>query len=162
MHTKHAYITHDIYRALLRKHGALLRKRYQLHLWCNHTYLHTQVTDIYMALWREYIGFFFCGCYLHSWQHHNCRIKRMGWLRLVGSLKLQVSFAEYRLFYRALLQKRPVILRSLLIVATLYLLPPVRPYIPTAASARCVLHMLKLYVILMWEVVLYTPATSST
>ena len=44
----------------------------------------------------------------------------MGWLRLVGSLKLQVSFAEYRLFYRALLQKRPVILRSLLIEATPY------------------------------------------
>jgi len=42
----------------------------------------------------------------------------MGWLRLVGSLKVQVSFAEYRLFYRALLQKRPIILRSLLIVAT--------------------------------------------
>jgi len=39
-------------------------------------------------------------------------------LRLVGSLKLQVSFAEYRLFYRALLQKRPVILRSLPIAAT--------------------------------------------
>jgi len=33
----------------------------------------------------------------------------MGWRRLVGSLKLQVSFAEYRLFYRALLQKRPKI-----------------------------------------------------
>ena len=44
----------------------------------------------------------------------------MGWLRLVGSLKLQVSFAEYRLFYRALLQKRPIILKSLLIVATPY------------------------------------------
>ena len=29
----------------------------------------------------------------------------MGWLRLVGSLKLQVSFKEYSLFYRALLQK---------------------------------------------------------
>ena len=43
---------------------------------------------------------------------------RMGWLRVVGSLKLYVSFAEYRLFYRALLQKRPVISRSLLIVAT--------------------------------------------
>jgi len=42
----------------------------------------------------------------------------MGWLQLVGSLKLWVSFAEYRLFYRALLQKRPVMLRSLLIVAT--------------------------------------------
>jgi len=34
----------------------------------------------------------------------------MGWLRLVGSLKLQVSSAEYSLFNRALLQKRPVIL----------------------------------------------------
>jgi len=45
---------------------------------------------------------------------------RMGWLRLVGSLKSQVSFAEYSLFYRALLQKRPIILRSLLIIATPY------------------------------------------
>jgi len=44
----------------------------------------------------------------------------MGWLRLVGSLKLQVSFAEYSLFYWALLLKRPIILRSLLIVATPY------------------------------------------
>jgi len=42
----------------------------------------------------------------------------MRWLRLVGSLKLQVSFAEYGLFYKALLQKRPTILRSLRIVAT--------------------------------------------
>ena len=44
----------------------------------------------------------------------------MGWLRLVYILKLYVSFAEYHLFYRAPLQKRSVILRSLLIVATLY------------------------------------------
>jgi len=36
----------------------------------------------------------------------------IGWLRLVGSLKLLVSFAEYRLFHRALLQKRPVIWSS--------------------------------------------------
>ena len=42
----------------------------------------------------------------------------MGWLRLAGSLKSQVSFAEYSLFYRALLQKRHIILRSLLIVAS--------------------------------------------
>jgi len=42
----------------------------------------------------------------------------MGWLRLVGSLKLQVSLADYSLFNRALLQKRPIIIRSLLIVAT--------------------------------------------
>ena len=47
--------------------------------------------------------------------------ENMGWLRLVGSLELQVSFAEYSLFYRALLQKGPIILRSLLIEATPYL-----------------------------------------
>jgi len=49
-------------------------------------------------------------CILHS--------PHMGWLRSVGSIRLQVSFAEYRLFYRALLQKRPIILSILLIVAT--------------------------------------------
>ena len=41
----------------------------------------------------------------------------MGWLPIVGSLKLWVSFAEYCLFYAALSQKRPIILRSPLIVA---------------------------------------------
>jgi len=53
-------------------------------------------------------------CVLETW------LSNMGWLRLVGSLKLHVSFAEYRLFYRALLQKRPIILRSLLIEDTPY------------------------------------------
>jgi len=38
----------------------------------------------------------------------------MGWLRVVGSFKLWVSFAENRLFYRAFLQKRRIISRSLL------------------------------------------------
>ena len=42
----------------------------------------------------------------------SCAYTIMGWLRLVGSLKLWVFFAGYRLFYRALLQRRPVILRS--------------------------------------------------
>ena len=50
-------------------------------------------------------------------QHTHTR-SHMGWLRLVGSLQLYVSFAEYRLFSRALAQKRPIIWRSLLIVAT--------------------------------------------
>jgi len=47
------------------------------------------------------------------------QMSHIGWLRLVGSLKLSVSFAEYRLFCRALLQKRPIIW-SLPIVATPY------------------------------------------
>ena len=44
----------------------------------------------------------------------------MGWLRLVGSLYLQVSIAEYSRFSKALVHKRPIISRSLLIVATPY------------------------------------------
>jgi len=44
----------------------------------------------------------------------------MGWLRLVGSLKLLVSFAKEPYQRDYILQKRPIILRSLLIVATPY------------------------------------------
>ena len=44
----------------------------------------------------------------------------MGWLRLVGSLKLQVSFAKEHFKREDILQKRPIILRSLLVVATPY------------------------------------------
>jgi len=45
----------------------------------------------------------------------------MGWLRLVGSLKLQVSFAKGPHKRDDILQKRPIILWSLLIEATPYL-----------------------------------------
>ena len=63
--------------------------------------------------------------YIYIYMYPHCSIYRirtlltMGWLRLVGSLKLWVSFGDDSLFYRALLQKRLIILRSLLIVATL-------------------------------------------
>ena len=49
------------------------------------------------------------------------RARHMGWLRLVGSLKLYVSFAKEPYKRDHILQKRPVILRSLIIVATQYL-----------------------------------------
>jgi len=70
--------------------------------------MHTQVRA---PEWKEALRLFLC-------RPHSTHMK---WLQLVGSLKLQVSSAEYSLFYRALLQKRPIILRSLLIVATPYL-----------------------------------------
>jgi len=44
----------------------------------------------------------------------------MGWLRLVGSLKLQVSFAKEPYKRDYILQKRRIILGSLLIVPTPY------------------------------------------
>jgi len=55
---------------------------------------------------------------------YECNVREtvvcMGWLQLVGSSKLYVSSAEYRLFCRALLHKRRFILWSLLIIATLH------------------------------------------
>jgi len=48
------------------------------------------------------------------------RDSHMRWLRLVGSLNLQVSFAKEPYKRDYILQKRPTILRSLLIVATPY------------------------------------------
>jgi len=44
----------------------------------------------------------------------------MGWLRLVGSLQLWVSFEKEPCKRDDILQKRHIILRSLLIVATPY------------------------------------------
>jgi len=48
--------------------------------------------------------------------------QHMGWLRLVDSLQLQVSFAKEPYKRDDILQKRPMNLRSLLIVATSYVL----------------------------------------
>ena len=50
-------------------------------------------------------------------------ILMMGWLRLVGSSKLQVSFAKVPYKRDDILHKRRMILRSLLIVATPYSFP---------------------------------------
>jgi len=47
---------------------------------------------------------------MHEYKYGVATISRL--------LKIIVSFAEYNLFYRALSQKKPMILRSLLIVAT--------------------------------------------
>ena len=44
----------------------------------------------------------------------------MGWLRLVGSLRLYVSFAKEPYERDDILQRRPIILRSRLIAATPY------------------------------------------
>ena len=44
----------------------------------------------------------------------------MGWLQSVGSIKFQVSFAEYRVFHRALVQNKHIISSILLTKATPY------------------------------------------
>jgi len=57
--------------------------------------------------------------YIHVYWHVNCVI--MGWLRLVWSIKLEVCFAKESYKGDYILQKRPVILSSLLTVATPYI-----------------------------------------
>jgi len=59
-------------------------------------------------------------CYHSIKVSNNKYIQRMGWIRLVGSIELQVSFAKepYKRDYS--LQKRPVIQSILLTIATPY------------------------------------------
>ena len=92
--------------SLLRKSPIKETIFYKRDLWC---VVYTQSLCVYV--WRA-SSFFWHATFTCT---HTRSIR---WLQLVGFLKLQVSFAEYRLFYRALLQQRPIILRSLLIEAT--------------------------------------------
>ena len=68
--------------------------------------------------------------------HLHC-VVLTGWLWLVGSLKLQVSFAKESHKRDYILQKRPIILRSLLIVAT--------PYTTSLCHGRSVFKKKKIY-----------------
>ena len=53
---------------------------------------------------------------------HRGAISAMGWLRLVGSIKLQVSFAKEPYKRDNILPKRPIVLSILLTVATPYII----------------------------------------
>ena len=66
---------------------------------CIHTHLYNMYDYIYTCSTR-----------------HLCFF--LGWLRVLGSLKLRVSCAKEPYKRDDILQKRPVILRSLLIVST--------------------------------------------
>ena len=63
-----------------------------------------EATHVYVAWLNQFVYVAWRMGMPKSW------LMGMGWLRLVGSLKLYVSFVEYR----ALLQKRPMISRGLL------------------------------------------------
>jgi len=97
--------------------------------------------------------------YINTGWQSTRYVLTMGWLRLVGSLKLPVSLAEYSLFYKVLLQKRPIFLRSLLIVATPYIqqrcgMPPIIVFIDARKSCDVHLHYvcLHMYFRLYWYI----------
>jgi len=80
--------------------------------------------------------------FIVSWQcspqnrfRHAIVKSSMWWLRLVGSLKLQVSFAKKPYIRDDILPKRPIIWRSLLFVATPYS-PVLYTYLPKRGALR--------------------------
>jgi len=72
----------------------------------------------YWSLLQNIVSFLRLFCKRDLCHIIMCHNHDMGWLWLVGSLKILVSFAEYSLFSGAFLQKRPMFLGRLLIVAT--------------------------------------------
>ena len=71
----------------------LSQKSYYIFL--SHKYVRREAYDAFSFSWYGYGGV--------------ATVATVGWLLLVGIIKSQVSFEEYRLFYRAFLQKRPII-----------------------------------------------------
>jgi len=97
-----AYIHMDIYVAI-HTYLYLCRPTYgcQNLQTCTHMYMNIYVIYIHIYIFMD----------LHA---------AMGWLQLVGSLKLQVSFAKEPYKRDDVLHKKPMISRNLLIVATPY------------------------------------------
>ena len=78
----------------------------------------------------------------------------MWWLMLVGSIKLQVSFAKEPHKRDAILQKRPVILSILLIVATPYeLIVLVMVYCGCAVMEAVHIGMHRNHLKIVWSIV---------
>ena len=116
---EHVYIDKFISIAMYRQ--TRLQLRYQSgHSICIHirvcTWMNTYSERSILVLWTGPRWNHFCWFQNFQKQYGSYRAG-MGWRRVVGSLRLQVSFAEYRLFDRAILQRRPVLVRSLRIVA---------------------------------------------
>ena len=81
--------------------------------------------DSFLCVWHDsFVRVTWLVCMCVTWLiHMGLTLPRlenatMGWLRVVGSLKLQVSFAKKPSKRDDILQKRPIIVRSLRIVAT--------------------------------------------
>jgi len=85
---------------------------------------HFEFTGGFRNIWVSRFGGFWGCCIFsgncHLWCARIGEYFHVGWLRLVGSFKLSVSFAKEPCKRDYVLQKRLIIWRSLLIVATPY------------------------------------------
>ena len=85
--------------------------------WCICIYVLIQRTIKIQNSQNYVILFCQISCYFLKYES-DCSEVTVGWLRLAGSLKLKVSFAKESYKRDDILQTRPIILRSLRIVAT--------------------------------------------
>jgi len=94
-------------------------------------YIHTH---IYICI---YILYTHTSSFLPT-RGHTGVVPCMRWLQLVGSIKLQVSFAKETYRRDAILQKKPIILSILLTVATPYRLEDTQ-----SLRKRCVFQVVR-------------------
>jgi len=83
-----------------------------------HIYIYIYIC-VYIYIHIYTYTYIYIYIYTHTYRWERLGVA-MGWLRLVGCLKICVSLQNIGLFCRALLQKRPTFLSILLIVATPY------------------------------------------
>jgi len=103
------YLHPFFYQSYLYQHNIFL---------CIYIHLSIYIINISSSITR--VSYMYIQLPINLIHQHNISLC-MGRLRLVGSLKLYVSFAKETHKTDDILQKRPIILRSLLIVATPYL-----------------------------------------
>ena len=82
----------------------------------------TIIMHIYASKFATTVIHIHASWLIHAFVKAHLERHPMGWLQLLSSFKLYVSFAEYHRCNRAFLHKRLLLLRSLLIVATPYLI----------------------------------------
>jgi len=112
--THKIFYTHKILCTSLSTRMILYTRRI-LHTWpSTHHILHTWNSTHHLPrAWYSTV-------YTHHIHITLCHPHDIGWLRSVVLIKWLLSSAEYRLFYRALLQTRPIISSILLTKATRY------------------------------------------
>jgi len=72
-----------------------------VHIFCEKICIYVYIHIVYICIY----------VYIYIYIHIFCELDLHVFTDVVAQLKLYVSFAEYSLFYRALLQKRPIIYR---------------------------------------------------
>jgi len=131
----HIYISTDVYFFMTKMHEICTRIHMFMHTYLSQKHICSH-TDMHFHTFVEY----------YTW-NGRLVLWSMGWLRLVGSLKLKVYFAKEPNKRDDFLPKRPVIWRSLLIVSTPYTYMPHLARLDRALSGMCAHGMTCLYIL---------------